>query len=1303
VAESQFDPKQLSEILQSERFHVLDRAGADLDEIITWDDQLLRDARLLVPVDLQALFVASDGSELMVRLPMLHAGPGVEDPAAGMPPIFDPGKRRPAGVHLHWAMPDALLRGRLEERPGGSANRLGLRLLPDRWVVVRILLGTGTKRTTVRGWVIEADRAVAVPLEQWSEGGAASAQAKPAGRRLEREELTGAVGGSTVWAGVYDAVVNRFAFHDPLDDLATVAPTGVDGNAATYLVAGWWSDPGSDPLDAARSDKSFAELLDSLRWRPLTDWANDRLAQRESMGSSELRSSLGLKTLDRFGDQPRANPKADAPGAAQAGPAAFSPIDRTIAQDAPTSATSKFVAESFDRLVTEPWHLRSTLLHGAVYGVPVAGPVAVDRRPDTTELRVSIGRHDDDVIAALASVPGTPAAARESTERLLAAFTGQKINRIGQPDGAVEVEEHQHGSAFASLPGGTAGTDRFVSGGQEGTQSGSRKSRRPTTIDKGARRPADPTVAGVSLETNLLFSKMKQYDLFPAGEAEVHGMMRDPTPDLVLPVDPRVVSRPAPRFAFPTDPMVAIQGARRSLRHGRDGRASPDGKLTCRWPSQVISEVQGVVAGHTLIGSLGSGAIPAEIVLLAREALLHDPYHSTWLAAASASPESEAVIRGRLLAEAVVRFGRNATYDGGTEAFTAKSSSFERRWVADEIRRFSLFKGADPDPVGVTAYAQPWVPLWLEWEVQLTNDTRSDLDGWSLDTVDLERDGAPPGAPEKRSLRGRALLTTGAATTLQRAINDWLAAEDAREQAGTGEADEATEAALRALVSAFAEVDVLTSALDGFRHQLLGLPTVDGLQTGKDDEGEIVPPTPTGPPTLLVGGHLQLTRARLVDAFGRLLNIPLDAVATTVEDQVKDEPGAVQLSPRITRGSRYQFHPVDAASPTGALDAAEARVDQVDPTLAVNPVAGFLLPDHLDESLEVFGVDGSPLGELLHEPVGGSVVWEIAAGREGPPDAGPSYGLSPAQQSLGWLAAGVVAADAAARGGETGSSESSLSALLRAIDTTLWTVDTFASLGSEHVAGLVGRPIAVVRAHLRLELRPEDDLDLSDPARAAERRAAEEALAAVAFPVRLGELTRTDDGVLGFFVDDDYSRFRLVDKVVAELASEGGRSRGQLGLLGQSDELPEKEPITHPYIVGDGEGDTLEVHLGQTVTLTILMYPAGRAHLTTGVLPRTDLALARDWVGPGLAALAPSLRTGPLLVETDLAEEDQVRLPRVSVFGSNQGFLWRDTPATWRTDAILAATQTALLPDTPAAFREGWVRVVPDPETGGEQ
>ncbi|HSC90822.1 MAG TPA: hypothetical protein VLB86_04125 [Gaiellaceae bacterium] len=1294
-----FDPETLSTVIRSKRFLALDRAAVDVDTIRTWDDRLLRDLRLLVPIDLQALVVPAGDDEPMVRLPLLLAGKGgdASDPDAAMPEPFDPGTPRPPGVHLHWAVPDALLRGRLEERPAASANRLGLQALPDRWVVLRILLPRNAREAAVRGWVLEADRAVAVPLEEWSEGSAASRAAEPAGVAVAPDDLTGTVGGSVTWAAVYDAVLNRFAFHDPLDDLAAAASGGVDGNAASYVVAGWWSRPGADPLDAARSAASFAELLDGLRWRLLDEAGDARTSQLRRSSRSELRKALGLETADRFGEARTGAAALRAPRAAATSPA-FSPIDETIARRTVVAASSKFAAGAIDRYVTEPWHLRSSLLHGAVYGVPVSGPTPVDTRPASEALRVAIGRHDDDVVGALASVPGAPASARADTERVLAAFTAQKLSRLGSAEGAVEVEEHRHDAAFASLPGGTAGTDRFLSGGREGTQVATRRARRPTTIDKGVEKVAH----GSTLDATLVFSK-RQYDLVLASESHVHEVMQAAEEDVVLPAEPRVVARPAPRFAFPTDPLVGVQGARRSLRHGRDGRASPDGKLTCRWPTQVIGEVQGVVSGDRLVRSLGSGAIPEEVVLLAREAVLHDPYHVAWLAAASVgSGRPSTPVARRLAAEAAIRFGRDGTYDGTTAALAPKAGSFERRWVADELRRFSLVKGVDPDPVGVTAWSQPWVPLWLEWEVEVETPADPSLGGWALGDVDLERDDAELPAPSPHAVQGRSLLTTGAATTLRAAVLDWLAAEDARESGGgIGEADEATEDALRRLAQAVAEVDLVTATLDGLRHRLLGLPARDGLRRAVDGDGGIAPPAPVGAPTLLVGDRLRLTRARLVDAFGRLLDVPVDGASTAVVGAVEGDPGALRLRPRLTRPSRWRFHFVDAAAPAAAPDAAEARVDQVDPTLTVNPVAGFLLPDHLDESLEVFGVDGQPLGELLHEAVGGTVVWEIAAGREGPPDAGPSYGLAPVQQSLGWLAAGVVAADAAARTAPEPPRESALSALLRAIDTTLWTVDTFALLGGEHVAGLVGRPIAVARARLRLELRPEDDLDLSDPARAAERAAAEEALAAVAFPVRIGELTRTDDGVLGFFVDDDYSRFRLVDKAVAAFAPESGRSRGQLGLLGESGPLPDTAAITHPYVVGTGEGDTIHLHVGQTVTLTLLMHPAGKAHLTSGILPRKALALARDWVGPGLAAMAPSLRTGPVLVETDLDPEQQVRLPKVSVFGQNQAFLWRDTPATWRTDAILAATQTALLPDTPAAFREGWVRVVPEPAEGG--
>src|SRR5204863_9986761 len=127
--------------------------------------------------------------------------------------------------------------------------------------------------------------------------------------------------------------------------------------------------------------------------------------------------------------------------------------------------------------------------------------------------------------------------------------------------------------------------------------------------------------------------------------------------------------------------------------------------------------------------------------------------------------------------------------------------------------------------------------------------------------------------------------------------------------------------------------------------------------------------------------------------------------------------------------ARWLSRLVDPAGP--AEDAAEARVDQVDPEQAVNPVAGFLLPDHIDEALEVFDVAGNPLGQLMHEPFGGGVVWEPAPGRAVPADAGPLEGLAAPQRIVGQLAAGLVAEDASERKGLPArpEAESTLSAL----------------------------------------------------------------------------------------------------------------------------------------------------------------------------------------------------------------------------------------------------------------------------------
>jgi hypothetical protein len=220
----------------------------------------------------------------------------------------------------------------------------------------------------------------------------------------------------------------------------------------------------------------------------------------------------------------------------------------------------------------------------------------------------------------------------------------------------------------------------------------------------------------------------------------------------------------------------------------------------------------------------------------------------------------------------------------------------------------------------------------------------------------------------------------------------------------------------------------------------------------------------------------------------------------------------------------------------------------------------------------------------------------------------------------------------------------------------------------------------VVRARLRLDIQSDYGLDAA---------AAALALADRAFTVRIGEITRSDDAVLGYFIDDDYAHVHVVDKVVAQQAIDSGRLRGQLAGIDTAAQVPGTRPITHPYVVAE---DELQLRPGQTVMLTLLMHPAGKAHATCGVLPRKSLQLARDWVAPALAVIAPSARIGPVLIDPA-----QVRLPKISSFPKNQLFTRRDTPASWKDDPILAATQEALLPDLPHEVQEGYIRIAPEP------
>lgn len=170
-------------------------------------------------------------------------------------------------------------------------------------------------------------------------------------------------------------------------------------------------------------------------------------------------------------------------------------------------------------------------------------------------------------------------------------------------------------------------------------------------------------------------------------------------------------------------------------------------------------------------------------------------------------------------------------------------------------------------------------------------------------------------------------------------------------------------------------------------------------------------------------------------------------------------------------------------------------------------------------------------------------------------------------------------------------------------DATRWTISPGGSAGDEHLSLLLGRPVAVLRAGIKIDVQYQATGSLAP---------------FTAIPVKRGTLAHTEDGVLGYFVDDDYTRIHAVDPSLGDVESGDGQT------------------ITSGYV---DLSPTFEVQPGVGVDLTILAEPATDMHGTVGLLPQKDIGMRRDWVADGLAKLTPTIvaATGDAVIGDDRA------------------------------------------------------------------
>jgi hypothetical protein len=1282
----------------SPAFAAVAASRLDVSSLVAAADTVARVPRLLVPIDVQGLRVTpvdeiehADIATTSILDDATTEGQTPGEAGATAPdPFSDVGTRAP-GVYVHWAVPDALTRGIVTEendhelRPISDVEFLAL---PNRWCVTRFWWAGSRYRT--RSWIVESDRSRLVELEEWAEAETLPADADADTPTVEPGELTAVMGGDAAWFAIYDNVENRFAFRDDVADLAGVAGT------VHYSVAGWYSVPSLDPMAGNLLLRGFHDRLEELRWiadlsdlpaaTTSTQVLTDQIAQIDALrrGTTEAKTGLVL-------DHSELNqPAASVLGGAGA----------VIKLPKPT------------------WPQQS-IYHGTLYSVPLSGS-GFDPKPSADAIEVGIGGTSSEALSSLMaeSVDEQEDGARE---QLLNALQYGIIAELETPDGPARLNEETHRRAFESQPGGFT-TERIRDGDPFAhlrTPSGTPTSPPylSTQLDD-AKVLSDRGVvldfvnadrwalSGLheSLQPTEAVVEVDNADTVEGAGSGPHGTFLDPPPFLSTNVpraesridalrdaadtfvrakDPvlrprpdkgiefRTVRRALPRLFQPQDPVASLRGAGRTLRHHSDDRYDEDGRLVCRLSTTEVRELPGLVPGrHLLESPLFAASIPSDVQDLLDEAVLNVPKAVDQLVSVirqRTAGVEQAAVKARL--EAEDRLFVNYLVPGTS---------------AHELLDASMKVGTLPSPKAITLWHQAWEPMYLEWELDVQLDT--DRERWRLTEIDVDPASPLSDDEEVRLVSGRALLSRAAATSISELLAEFI---DEEENLDRGETtigvigDDALDD-LRDLNADARDADVLHASFDGLRDWLLGFDT-NVRYTEADTEGEILPQRL---PELLRAGRATVTRLRVVDAFGRYVDLAAPfSVADDLEVQTDDgdDPDTFLLRPRILAPTRLWFRFVDATD-----DTRDALVDQESKTVSRNPVAGWLLPDHVDGALEVFDPTGEPLGQLRNERLGSGVVWEGSPGRPGPMGRPPFMDI--ANPHTEKFARELIERDAAERQAATEQKESTLDALLRAIDTTLWTVDPFADSGLDYYAKMTGRPIAVVRARVLLDVVSDFDLFAEGDPRRAERKARYDELSQSSFEVRLGALTKIDDGLLGFFLNDDYRELHPVHSSVRDEALASGPHRGFLGSRAEVAEFAADQPIdpiTHPYVVPE---TTIRVQPGHPVRLTLLLDPGARVHATCGIVPRKSIGLPRAFVEAALARIAPSFRFGPVLVDPGV-----IRMPKPSVLPEDQVWTRRDTPTSWRDDPIEAATQFAYLPDVSHEAQEGYIRIRLDP------
>ncbi len=1194
-----------------------------------------------------------------------------------------PPKKKDRGVYLHWVLPTGL-------RSAYTPGLLDFPALPDHWLIVRFSkLGSTvkTKAWFVDGGAVSSEPGAAnllftdqarylarrvgkvIPLEQFSSANA------PA-ERTTITALGNAQTGSPTFTGFIAENRNIFSWHDKLEDLRGPAPDEKVplGTILTYSLIGWYRDPKHEPLAATQAKvieqrnkegNLVGWLIEPPGWLFETNApAPADLLTRRSVFHGMV-AHINYWHRDTYKGQMLGYPGAPAVG-------------EVLRRDTPSFQVG-VGNNAEDALVS--------LVSGS-YSGEQSGSILAKEQPNLWKaLEAVIYRRPESLIR------GWNAAPRDMTvhqnwfaTRDAGKFWFIRSKADNDPVFPKDPTQTAAQTSIEPTPEQVAKLDEL-----NRTQSEADALSRELAALQQDLYARWWRLCGNSRTLNPIPSLpdcLKEYQAV-ANRLTPLQEKRDPLVEKARTLSEELASKLpaqlelkydlAPRFWTPTDPVVVVRNCGQPTKH-RFARQHP-----CRLPEQIATGAEVVVNKKSNEFKTPAGV--AEIAGAAKDHLPRCP-----------GIIGELLNEASIVEQAVRDLAERAMQDKKPFQDAAKWKEWTSRIEDDltwdstsaTIDKITFTRPGAPstraDRLVEMWVEQPWSPIFIDWQITWFPNTEPATaenpfgPAWKFGETDfgpLNRESIPQTG---YTVRGRSLLSPIDERLFKEPIDTLRELLHPTEDGVRKDEKSTLPPMVREILSRYEIVwdktlgelgnaGLMGQSLTGFHQALLRrdvtLPRIDPDATRpwsntegyRDLDGKVrplleapknqglagerlAPPAPeptTGPRPLTFSmvraGALRIDELWLVDDFGQSADL-LGKTAAGSESSGQilhprirwhNHQSVFAMPPRILQPVRlnFRFTPV-REEPEGHGDP------------ALRPLCGWMFYNPLDQALVLCNRNGELMGHLLivRDQRGTRISWVAGAGGVAIDKIGNS--------TLKDFARSLVET--------TPSPRPRLLDLLTLIDNALARIRP---ANARRDTVLVGRPLALVKADIGLELFGKAWMDPNKPAVVREGTG-DATLNNLRVRVNLGYSHSVEDGLVGYFKGNAYNH------IVAT-------------------QLPDE--LKASAYTKDPAADPLRIGFGAPEQLTLLMDPWGSVQAACGIVPAKSITMGRGELDEIVVRMETSFRIGPVLLQAD-----RIALPTPAVDKGNWHF---SGPSTSHTAAAVVAPDPKTFIDQPVFATEG--------------